>query len=254
MIFETHAHYDDQAFDSDRDLLINQMKNEGIEYIVNIGSGVKETLATLVLTNKYPFVYGTAGVHPSEINDLTEETFQTIEDISREKKILAVGETGLDYHYMNLDKKAQKYWFSRQISLAKEISKPLIIHSREASKDTLDIIRGEKARDTGGVIHCYSYSKETAKEYLNMGFYLGIGGVVTFRNARVLKEVVEYMPLSQILLETDAPYLAPEPFRGKRNNSLFLTYVIKEIAHIKKISEKEVEEVTFENARQMYKI
>ena len=254
MIFETHAHYDDDAFDKDRDELLSSMMEKGIEYIVNIGSGIEESLATVELTKKYPFVYGSVGIHPSELVGLNDEKFKIIEDAVKLDKIIAVGETGLDYHYKNLDKEAQKKWFIRQIELARNVKLPLIIHSRDASKDTLDIMKAEKSHEIGGVVHCYSYSKETAKDYLDMGFYIGIGGVITFKNAKTLKEVVEYMPLDRILLETDAPYLAPEPFRGKRNNSTYLTYVIKEIAKIKNISEKEVEEVTYNNAKTMYRI
>jgi len=254
MIFETHAHYDDDAFDKDRDELLSSMMEKGIEYIVNIGSGIEESLATVELTKKYPFVYGSVGIHPSELVGLTDEKFKIIEEAVKLDKIIAVGETGLDYHYKNLDKEAQKKWFIRQIELARNVKLPLIIHSRDASKDTLDIMKAEKTSEIGGVVHCYSYSKETAKDYLDMGFYIGIGGVITFKNAKTLKEVVEYMPLDRILLETDAPYLAPEPFRGKRNNSLYLPYVIKEIAKIKNISEIQVEEVTYNNAKTMYRI
>lgn len=254
MIFETHAHYDDRAFDKDRDELLKAFPENGIEYVVNIGSGIKESLATVELTKKYPFVYGTVGIHPSELVGLTDEKFKIIEELVKEDKILAVGEAGLDYHYKDLDKPAQKKWFIRQIELAKEVDLPLIIHSRDASKDTLDIMKEAEASKVGGVVHCYSYSKETVKEYLDMGFYIGIGGVLTFKNARVLKEVVEYMPLDRILLETDAPYLAPEPYRGKRNNSLYLKYVIEEIAKLKNVSEQEVEDQTFLNAKKMYRL
>lgn len=254
MIFETHAHYDDDSFDVDREELLNSMNKKGIEFIVNIGSGIQETLDTVELTKKYPFIYGSAGIHPSELVGLTDEKFKIIEDAVKEEKIIAVGETGLDYHYKNLDKEAQKKWFIRQIDLARKSNLPLIVHSRDASKGTLDIMKAEKCHEIGGVVHCYSYSKETVKEYLEMGFYIGIGGVITFKNAKTLKEVVEYMPLDRILLETDAPYLAPEPYRGKRNNSLYLSYVVEEIAKIKNVSEKEVEEVTFNNAKTMYRI
>lgn len=254
MIFETHAHYDDDAFDKDRDELLNSMKQNGIEYIVNIGSGIEESLATVELTKKYSFIYGSVGIHPSELVGLTDEKFKIIEDAVKLDKIVAVGETGLDYHYKDLDKAAQKKWFIRQIELARNVSLPMIIHSRDASKNTLDIMKAEKAEEIGGVVHCYSYSKETVKEYLNMGFYIGIGGVITFKNAKTLKEVVEYMPLDRILLETDAPYLAPDPYRGKRNNSIYLPFVIKEIANIKKVSEKEVEDTTYNNAKTMYRI
>ncbi len=254
MIFESHAHYDDPAFDKDRDELLSSMKENGIEYIVNIGAGIKETLDTIELTKKYDFIYGSAGIHPSELNGLSQDDFKVIEDAVKEEKIVAVGEAGLDYHYKDFEKKKQFEWFLKHIDLARRSSLPLIVHSRDASKDTIDIMNAEKTGEIGGVVHCYSYSKETARDYLNLGFYLGIGGVITFKNAKALKEVVDYMPLDRILVETDCPYLAPEPYRGKRNSSLLLKYIIKEIANIKNVSEKEVENVTYENARKMYGI
>jgi TatD DNase family protein len=171
-----------------------------------------------------------------------------------EPKIVAVGEIGLDYYWKEPEPKIQKEWFDRQMALAKEVKLPMVIHSRDAAKDTVDMMVAAKAKDIGGVIHCYSYSLETAKIFLNMGFYLGIGGVVTFNNARKLKEVVEYAPIDRLLLETDCPYLAPVPFRGKRNSSLYIPYIIEEIARIKNIDCNEIIEITKENAKTMYKI
>lgn len=168
--------------------------------------------------------------------------------------MVAIGEIGLDYHWKGPEETIQKQWFVRQLSLAKELHMPFIIHSRDAAKDTLDILKSEYPDGQNGVIHCFSYSKETAKEYLNMGFYLGIGGVITFQNGKKLKEVVEYMPLSQLLLETDCPYLAPVPYRGKRNFSGYLSYIIEEIARIKNITAETVIETTEQNAKTFYRI
>lgn len=254
MIFESHAHYDDEAFNEDRDSILSSMKEHGIGYIVNISSSLETIHSTIRLTQEYEFIYGTAGVHPSDVNTLEEDQFLLIEESLSLPKIVAVGETGLDYHYRDASPACQKKWFERHIELAKEKHLPLVIHSRDANKDTMDVMKALHAEEAGGVIHCFSYGVETAREYLNKGFYLGIGGVLTFKNARKMKEVVEYMPLGQLLVETDCPYLAPEPFRGKRNSSLYLPYIIREIAGIKSVSEEEVVRVTRQNAINMYNI
>lgn len=254
MIFETHAHYDDEQFDTDRDELLNSFLENGIGHVVNVGASIETTKNTLELIEKYPFMYGAAGVHPSETGELNEENFKWLSDTTKKPKVVAVGEIGLDYYWEEPEHEIQKKWFVRQIELARNSGLPMIIHSRDAAKDTLDIIKYEKGGEIGGVIHCFSYGKEIAKEYLDMGFYLGIGGVVTFNNSKKLKEVVEYMPLDRIVLETDCPYLAPVPNRGKRNSSLNLIYVAKEIANIKNIAVEEIIERTNKNALEMYKI
>ena len=252
MIFETHAHYDDEAFDEDREIILNSLSQSGIEFVVNVGSSLKSTKATLELMDKYSFVYGAVGVHPSETAELNDEEFNWLRQVTQLPKVVAIGEIGLDYYYDTPEKEIQKVWFDRQMELAKEVKLPAIIHSRDAAQDTLDMIKAANLKEVGGVIHCFSYSKEMAKIYLDMGFYLGIGGVVTFKNAKKLKEVVEYIPLDHILLETDCPYLSPEPNRGKRNSSLNLIYVAKEIARLKGIDYEEVISVTEQNAKNMY--
>ncbi len=251
-IFETHAHYDDTAFSEDRDFLLQQMHREGIEYIVNIGCSMETSRGITELVRQYDFLYGTVGVHPEDAGSLTEPDMEELEELSRQEKILAIGEIGLDYHYDEPPRDIQKQWFVRQLDLAKRRQLPVVIHSRDAAKDTLDIMKAEHAGKTNGVIHCFSYGIEMAREYLNMGYYIGIGGVVTFKNGRKLKEVAEYVPLDSIVLETDAPYLAPVPFRGKRNCSLYLKYVAEELAQLKGISAEEVCAVTFENAKRLY--
>lgn len=254
MIFETHAHYDDKAFDKDRDALLKSMPFKGVETIVNVGASFQGVLDTVKLTEQYPFVYGAVGIHPDEVGDLSEEKIRILRRFCDLEKIVAVGEIGLDYYWDKESHDVQKKWFVRQMDLAKETDLPIIVHSRDAAKDTLDIMKAERADNLKGVIHCYSYSKEQAKEYMNMGYYLGIGGVVTFKNGKKLKEVVEYAPLDHLLLETDAPYMAPEPHRGERNCSLYLEYVAETIAEIKRISRQEVIEVTRENARRLFGI
>lgn len=252
-IFETHAHYDDDAFSKDRDSLLKEMHRQGIEYIVNIGCSMENSRHIAELVNGYDFLYGTVGVHPSDIEPLKESDMEELAELSKGDKILAIGEIGLDYHYDDVNRDLQKHWFVRQIDVARRQNLPIVVHSRDAAKDTLDLMKAECAKDIGGVIHCFSYGVELAKEYLDMGFYIGVGGVVTFKNAKKLKEVVEYTPLDRILLETDAPYLAPVPFRGKRNCSLYLSYVAQEIAAIKGVAVEEVYQTTFHNAAVMYR-
>lgn len=252
MIFETHAHYDDDAFDQDRDALLQSMTAHGIEKIVNVGASMRGVEDTVKLMEKYPFVYGAVGIHPDEVGELNEEKMKRLRKLCDHEKTVAVGEIGLDYYWDKENHETQKKWFVRQMDLAKETGLPIIVHSRDAAKDTLDIMKAERADNLSGVIHCYSYSKEQAKEYMNMGYFLGIGGVVTFKNGKKLKEVVEYAPLDYLLLETDAPYMAPEPYRGKRNCSAYLTYVAEMIAEIKGVSYKEVVDITRENARRLF--
>jgi len=254
MIFDTHAHYDDEAFNEDRDKLLLSLPENGIEAVVNVGASIQSTKNTLELMKKYSFVYGAAGVHPNETAELNEHLMDWLRHVAGKEKVVAIGEIGLDYYWNEPEPEVQKHWFVRQLDLAREVNLPVIVHSRDAAKDTLDIIKAENARDMGGVIHCFSYSVEMAREYLSMGFYLGIGGVLTFNNAKKLKEVVDYMPMDQLVLETDCPYLSPVPNRGKRNSSLNLPYVVKAVSEIKGISEEEVIAVTRENARRMYRL
>lgn len=252
MIFESHAHYDDAAFDADREELLNQCRQQGIETIINVSASLDSIKSTLALAEKYPFIYGAAGVHPDEVGALNEETFAWLREQCRHPKIAAVGEIGLDYYWDKEKHELQKYWFCRQMELAKELELPIIVHSREAAADTLEAVRTAHSPKLRGVIHCFSYGPELAAEYLNMGYYIGIGGVVTFKNAKKLKEVVKMLSLERILLETDCPYLAPEPNRGKRNSSLNLTYVAEAIAQLKGIEAEEVIRVTNENAKALY--
>ncbi len=254
MIFETHAHYDDEAFDEDRDHLLNSLYEEGIGYVVNISSSMETTKKTLELTERFSFLYGAVGVHPSETAELNEENFSWLKQAAGRTKVVAIGEIGLDYYWDTPTRQIQKEWFERQMELAGELKLPSVIHSRDAAADTYDMIKAAGLEKTGGVIHCFSYGKDMAEKYLERGFYLGIGGVVTFKNAKKLKEVVEYAPMEQLVLETDCPYLAPEPNRGKRNSSLNLIYVAEEIARLKGITCEEVIGATEQNAKKLYGI
>lgn len=252
MIFESHAHYDDEAFDGDRETLLGSMKENGIEYIMNIGADIASSETTIALTKQYDFIYGAIGVHPSSSAELDEEKLAWLKEQCSLPKIVAVGEIGLDYYWDEPDRQLQKEWFARQLQLAREVKLPIVVHSRDAAKDTYDIMKAEKAEETGGVIHCFSYTKETARDFLNMDYHFGIGGVVTFQNAKKLKEAVEYIPLERILVETDSPYLAPVPNRGKRNSSLNIPYIIGMIAEIKKMDKEKVEEITMQNAKRLF--
>ena len=250
MIFETHAHYDDESFNDDREALIRSLPEKGIGRIINVGASIETTKTTLELAAKYDYIYAAVGVHPSDISGLNEETFAWLKEQASLSKTVAIGEIGLDYYW---DKEPeiqakQRYWFVRQLALAQQADLPVIIHSRDAAEDTMKIM--EKAYEDGikGVIHCYSYSPEMAQEYVKMGYFIGVGGVVTFKNARKLVQTVEEIPLSAIVLETDCPYMAPEPHRGTRNDSRNIPYVIENITKIKGISAEEVEETTRENA------
>lgn len=248
MIFETHAHYDDGAFDGDRDTLLSSMQDNGIGRIINVGASLKSTAASIRLAEQYPFIYAAAGVHPSETAELDEEGFARLREQCLHRRVVAVGEIGLDYYWDEPSHEIQQMWFARQLELAREIKKPVIIHSREAAKDTYDIMAAHSAGEIGGVVHCFSYSVEMALEYVKMGFYIGVGGVVTFKNGKKLKEVVGAVPLDRILLETDSPYLSPDPYRGRRNSSLNIPYIAQKIAEIKGIPYDEVIAVTEENA------
>ena len=254
MIFETHAHYDDEAFDEDRESLISSMYDSGIGHIVNVGASLGSTTTSIALAQRYPFVYAAAGVHPNETAELNEENFLWLKEQCSNEKVVAVGEIGLDYYWDEPSHDIQKLWFERQLELAREVNKPVIIHSRDAAKDTYDIMLAHNAGQIGGVIHCYSYSPEMALDYVKMGFYIGIGGVVTFKNGKKMKEVVEAVPIERMLLETDSPYLAPEPNRGKRNSSLNIPYIAQKIAEIKGLSYEEVVSITEANAVKMYRL
>lgn len=253
-IFDTHAHYDDEAFDADREELLRELPRQGIAKLVNIGASLASCQKTIELMNQYDDVYGALGIHPSETEELTEQSFEWLREQCRQEKCLAVGEIGLDYHWEEPQRALQQKWFVRQLDLARELSLPVVIHSRDAAKDTVDIMTAERASDIGGVIHCFAYTKETAKIFLDMGFFMGIGGVLTFKNAKKLKEAAEYIPLERIVLETDCPYLAPEPNRGKRNSSLNLPYVVKALADIKGITEEEVRQAVWKNSHELYRM
>lgn len=253
MIFETHAHYDDERFDKDRGELLSQLPSLRIEKVINVASTIGSIDQCVALAEEFPHVYAALGVHPSELDGMDETVIDRIRSLCRLEKTVAIGEIGLDY-YWEKDASAQenqRYWFIRQLALAGETGLAVIIHSRDAANDTFSIMK-EYAADIPGVIHCYSYSPELAREYVKMGYYIGVGGVVTFKNAKKLVQTVKETPMERLLLETDSPYLSPEPHRGHRNDSRELTYVVKKISEIKGMTEEEVEDITWENAHRLF--
>ena len=254
MIIESHAHMDDSAFDEDRDSLILEIKNSGIEYMMNISASLTSIKTSIELAKKYDFIYSSVGVHPSETEELDKKNFKWLKEQVAFEKVKAIGEIGLDYYWQEPEKEIQQYWFREQLRLAHEVNLPVIIHSREAAADTYKIMKEEKADKLTGVIHCFSYTKETARDYLNWNYYFGIGGVVTFQNAKKLKEAVEYIPIENIVLETDSPYLAPVPYRGKRNSSLNLPLIAQAIADLKGMDVEKVIQITTDNAKKLYRL
>lgn len=252
MYFDSHAHYDDERFDEDREELIESLKENGVEMVLNAAADMKSCHSSLALAEKYHFIYSSVGVHPHDVKDLTEADIEEMKELTKNPKVVAIGEIGLDYYYDNSPREDQRKWFKRQLQLAKEVDMPVIIHSREASQETFDIIVESGVEK--GVIHCFSGSYELAKEYVKKGFYIGVGGALTFKNAKKAIEVVEGINLDHILIETDAPYMTPVPHRGKRNDSTYLKFVVQKIAEIKGISEDEVECVTSQNARKLFDI
>ena len=254
MIFDTHAHYDDKAFDEDREEMLASLPENGIGNVVNVCASINSLRRIIPLTEKYPHVWGAAGVHPDYAEEMTEETLEEIRKVLQHEKILAVGEIGLDYYWHKEPEnhKRQQEMFRAQMDIAREEKIPFMIHSRDAAEDTLTIVKEYMQKGMyGGIMHCYSYGLEHAREYVKMGLFLGIGGVVTFTNGRKLKEVVHEIPLDNLVLETDCPYLAPVPYRGKRNCSLYLPYVVQAIAELKGVPADEVIRVTEENARRL---
>ena len=250
MYFESHAHYDDERFDEDRDTLLASFPAEGIETVVNASSDIKSSKASIALSEKYPFFYAAVGVHPHEVENITEADIDELRELSKHPKVVAIGEIGLDYYYDLSPRDLQRHWFKRQLELADELKMPVIIHSRDAAQECFDIIKNSNVRN--GVIHCYSGSAEMAEEYIKTGFYIGVGGSLTFKNNKKGVETVERIPIEKILIETDSPYLAPVPYRGKRNDSRLLKYVVERISQIKNIPENDICKITKNNAQNLF--
>ena len=250
-IFDSHAHYDDEAFDDDRDELLKSMQENGVSFIMNVAYDLKSTLAAEKLSQQYDFIYAAAGVHPENAEGYDENVEnEIIRSIKENPKTKALGEIGLDYHYPEPDREIQIKVFERQLQIANELDVPVIIHSRDATEDTMTLLRKYKPQ---GILHCYSGSAETAKEVIKLGMYIGFTGVITFKNARKAVESAEIVPLDKLLVETDCPYMAPVPFRGKRCDSTMLQSTVAKLAEIKNVSPQELSDTTNSNAKRIFK-
>lgn len=252
LIFDTHAHYDDSAFDLDRDEILKNLPNKNVCYVVNAGADIESSKSAVNLSEKYNYIYAAVGVHPENISKVSKDYIGELENfILNNKKVVSIGEIGLDYHYTKDNKEEQKQLFEEQIKLALKHDLPVIVHDREAHGDTMEILKKYKPK---GVVHCFSGSLEMANEVINLGMYIGIGGVVTFKNAKNAVYVVENIPISSVVLETDAPYMAPVPFRGKRCDSSLIKYTAEKISEIKNIEINELFDVTNQNAKKLFNI
>lgn len=254
MIFDSHSHIDDKRFNNDIDDVINRAKEAGLKYIMNPGADLETSLNAVKMAQKYDMVYAAVGVHPHDAKDMDDMTLTMIKGLAKKDKVMAIGEIGLDYYYDNSPRDIQKKWFREQIRLAKEVRLPIIIHDRDANQDVMNILKEEDAFDNGVLMHCYSGSAELAKQYIKLGAYISIAGPLTFKNNVKTKEVVDAIPLERLLVETDAPYLTPHPFRGKRNEPSYVKYVVDKIAEIKGLTFDEVANATTENAKRYFRI
>lgn len=254
MLFDSHAHYTSEQFSEDLDEVLSKMRENGVGYIMNACSEIREFPEIKKLIEKYDFIYGAIGVHPHEVGEMTDGDLEKISEISQHPKVKAIGEIGLDYYYDNSPRDIQRLWFSRQLDLAVNLNMPIIIHDRDAHKDTMDILKDHNVKAVGGAFHCFTGSVEMAKEVLELGLDIAFGGSLTFKNAQRPIEVAKYVPIDRILIETDCPYLTPVPFRGKRNSSLYVHLVAEKIAEVKGIEVSEVIKRTTDNAKRCFRI
>ena len=268
MIFDTHTHYDDHKYDDDREAVLASLSSVGIQRVVNVAADMHSVDTTLQLAQTHDFVYAALGVHPDGVDALTEADMDRLKELALKyayrnaadpkvpglNKVVAIGEIGLDYYWDESPRDVQKQWLERQLQLAEEVDLPVTIHSRDAAKDTYDILKEHRTGEGTGIVHCFSYSREMAREFLNLGYYIALGGVTTFKNGKTAKEVAAYVPSDRLLLETDCPYMAPVPYRGKRNYSGYLTRVGDVIAELRGTTREEIEEMTWENARRLYRL
>ncbi|HLR21492.1 MAG TPA: TatD family hydrolase [Tissierellaceae bacterium] len=254
MLIDSHVHLDDKRFDEDRDKIIEDLKANGVEFVINIGADLQTSINSVELADKYDNIYAAVGVHPHSAKDVNEDTLDQLREMSKKDKVLAIGEIGLDFHYDNSPRDIQRKRFKDQLKLAKEVELPVIIHSREATQETFDIMEEAQDGNLKGVLHCFSASPEMAEKYIKLGYYISLGGTVTFKNARIVREVAEALPLDKLLIETDCPYLTPEPYRGKRNEPMYVKYVAEKIAEIKGVSFEELVNQTNINAKKLFNI
>ena len=250
-IFDSHAHYTDKAFNEDREIMLGSLKESGVCGIINCGADIESSVSSVDLASKYDYIYAACGIHPEEADKTPENYIDILRDLAKNEKCVAIGEIGLDYYWRQDTKDLQKELFEKQILLSKELDLPIIVHDREAHGDTMEILKKHRPK---GVLHCFSGSPETATEVLKLGMYIGLGGALTFKNARKSVEVAQMLPLDRLLLETDCPYMAPVPMRGKRNNSGYIPFIAEKVAEIKGIDPQSVLDVTTENTKRLFNI
>jgi TatD DNase family protein len=251
MLFDTHTHYDDKRFNNDRKELLSKLPSNNVSLILNVGADIKGSIESVNLAKEYPFVYAAVGVHPHSASEMKDRDLELLEKLLDKEKVVALGEIGLDYHYEFSPRDIQKKRFLEQLEIAKAKSKPVVIHSREAASDTMQIIKSSKQQ---GVFHCFGGSLEMAKELVALDYYISFTGVITFSNAKKFEEIIKYIPLDKILIETDCPYLAPEPYRGQRNSSLYVYRVAEKIAEIKGLCFEEIAKITMDNGKRLFSI
>jgi len=254
MLFDTHAHYDDDSFDEDREAVLAGAREQGVGLIVSVGTDIESSEKNIAIAAGHDYIYASVGCHPHCVEGLGDDATKRMRELAGMPKVVAIGEIGLDYHYDNSPRDAQKEWFARQLALARELGLPVIIHDREAHEDTMDILRSGGAGSIGGVFHCYSGSAQMAQEILKMGFYISFTGAITFKNAKKAPEVIKIIPDDRILIETDCPYLTPEPFRKNRNDSGYVRLVAERIAEIRGTSVERIAEITAENGKRLFGI
>ena len=255
MLIDSHAHLDDLRYDTDRDNVLQRAEAAGIEAIVTIGCDLATSQAAVALAQAHPNIFATIGVHPHEAKEIEEGWYESFRSLARHQKVVAYGEIGLDYHYDHSPREIQRQRFREQIHLARELALPLVIHTREAQEDTVMILRDEGAVDVGGVFHCFSGDAWIAKDALDLGFYLSFSGVLTFKNATILRDIAKTVPLDRLMVETDCPYLAPVPYRGKRNEPAYVQYVAEILAEIRgNGSVESIARATVENTKRVFRI
>lgn len=253
MFIDSHAHLDDERFEEDREALINSLKENKIDLVFNIGADIESSKASVELAKKYENIYAVVGVHPHDAKDVSEDYLEELDNLTKEEKVVAIGEIGLDFYYDNSPREEQRKIFKEQLDLAKKLNLPVVIHTRDANQETFDILREwAKDGDARAVLHCYSGSVELALEYIKLGFYISLGGPVTFKKSKVPKEVAKVVPIDKLLIETDCPYLTPEPNRGKRNEPKYVAYTAETIAELRGITVEELAEATSKNTKQFF--